>query len=277
MKFAKGLLRFGTPLLLIGLVLTIGFLLLGGNIEEALGSGSISYDRTIRNAEGVEVSLPFGQVSFEKGDQFQIQCQNIPREFIMSKTTTDGIWTITVQSDGSFSERMKYLSLVGIPKVMITVPQDTAASSISVHIGAGRADIYDITAKNIRGDIKLGYLNVTNFISLHTDLKCDVGALVLAGKTSGYNRFNCHIGAIAAYLIGDTSQSKIEASNTLGLLKVDDSAMSGFRNNVNLNSNGDDRYLVKNLIGFVRLKFYSLEDAAAKAGLDLSGLNSLDS
>ena len=159
MKWIRGLLHFGCVTLVMGLILTIGLLLLGGDVEAALGGGAVTYDKTTRGAEGVEVSLPFGQVTVESGEQFQIQCQNIPREFISMETSQDGIWKIEIGSDGSFSQRMEYLSLSGIPKVTVTVPQSTAARAVTVEVGAGRADISGVTAKNIYGDVGIGYLS----------------------------------------------------------------------------------------------------------------------
>ncbi len=275
MKFVKGLLHFGCVILFMGLILTIGLLILGGDVDEAMGSGAVTFDKTTRGAEGVEVSLPFGQVVVESGKQFQIQCQNIPREFISTKTTVDGIWSIDISSDGSFSQRMEYLSLAGIPKVTVTVPQTVAARAVTVRVDAGRADISGVTAKNMYGDVGLGYLSATDVVSMHMDLKCNAGAVLAAGKTSGNNQFTCYVGAVLAYFSSDISQSGVDAANTLGLLKVNDSAKSGFRNEIKLNSGSEDKYVLKNHIGMARLKLISLADAAKEAGADVSDTNFL--
>jgi hypothetical protein len=275
MKFIKGLLHFGGVILVAGLVLTIGMLLLGGDVDEALGGSAVTFDKTTRGAQGVEVSLPFGQVVVENGEQFQVQCQNIPREFITTQTTPDGIWTINVGSDGSFSQRMEYLSLAGIPKVTVTVPQSIAAQAVTVRVDAGRADVSGITAKNIYGEVGMGYLSAAKVISMHMDLKCDVGAVLAAGKTSGKNSFVCHVGAVLAYFQGETESSGIDAVNMLGLLKVDDSAKSGFRNQIRLNSGSEDQYVLRNQLGMARLKFISVPDAVKQTDIDTSDTDSL--
>lgn len=256
MKFSKWLLKFSGILILSGLFVVLLMLLLGGNIEEALGYSSVvTFDEQVRGIEEIDVDVAFGTLIVEKGESFSVECKNIPQNFISAKKEK-GVWKIKVKPNGTVTQRLKMFSFNGIPTVKVTVPQDFVADNASFNVSVGRVDISSIYCKNLKVNNNVGYVNIEDFVSVNSNIVCPVGVVTLVGKMQGDSIIRSGMGSVTLYNLNNIEDFRVEIDNVLGQIKIDAAKYNGFNNEIKLGNNNEPRVDIQCVIGRIALKFY---------------------
>lgn len=199
----------------------------------------------IRN---LDIEIGGATVTIIEGDGFALTVtgtQAYTQEFV------DGTWEISNASHGG------KLGLNSMQEVYfdITVPSNHAFDEISLSIGAGMLTGSDLACRKLEVDVGAGSADLTNITAtVESDWSVGAGALNLQGTLNGEVDFECGMGRIIANLARPEDFGYIISSG-MGSVSVDGDTYSGTSVDTSRNPKAATVYEIDCGMGSVEIQF----------------------
>ncbi len=242
---------------MFGICVMLGLLL--GSVSWALGfrgwratrwgSGHLeeTYERVEGDIRGLELHVQAGSVLVEAGDEFAITGKTEGKP--LKSVVEDGIWKLSAgeldYKDGSTiggfyvdNEGMYWKASLG--EVHITVPAGVVLEEVSVDVGAGGVEIYQIACKDMDVDLKAGS------VEFHADVQERL-------------RAECQAGEIRGFLAGSREEFNLDLECSVGSVTVDGSTWAGLFMNEEPEGGGSKEMELSCEAGSINLDFYEEE------------------
>ena len=192
-------------------------------------SNNIEISETYDFVKELDIDINASAIKIELGSDFSVNAENVSKDFISK--LTNGKLKIKEESHWGF-----WNNITG--KITITIPKNHNLEKISLESGAGKIEIQDLIANNIKISQGAGLLKIENSSfqnvkleggagkiaiksSILEDLKLDsgVGKVSIDGEILGLSKIESGIGEIEIKL-GSEKDYSIYAEKGIGSIQV---------------------------------------------------------
>lgn len=198
----------------------------------------------------ISVEFNFGNVEIKQGDAFKIQATNIKKDALISRVT-NGVWEIEEEDYNRGSSfrlldsdvplaNLKYKNKEELNKIVITVPKDYVLDEFDLEIGAGNAEVanlsanrmeLDVGAGNLEGvyleaareasiEVGAGNIDMKQFYGKNVSLSCGVGNLDIQGDITGDSSAETALGHMKIALTRPQIEYNYNVDSILGSVKI---------------------------------------------------------
>ena len=194
--------------------------------------------------DALDVDVEAGNFTIQTGDEFKLE-HNFKDSYVdmeveggtlKIKTDISNLWGFGFWNNNN-----------GSGKIVLTIPKDMEFNDCFISVGAGKATINDINAKNASFSVGAGKLDiysvkttestkfnvgagelvVKNMDVVNTTVDSGVGKASLQGLMTGYNNVDCGIGQIELFLTGNKEDYYYKVDSGIGNVKINNSSSMG--------------------------------------------------
>lgn len=184
-----------------------------------------------KKSEVKNLSMDFGaaEVAVIEGDKYCIETRGLPEECLNCYLNKEG--TLVVSNGHRFNLNFwshNRRSRI-VPRVLVTVPANTAIGKLRIAIGAGKLVSRTLSLNCNSGNIDVGAGNLVldGIFGGKIDMRCGMGNLDFTGSITGSVNLDCGMGSVALKLKGDPAAYSYDAKVGLGDFRFNGEKKSG--------------------------------------------------
>lgn len=225
------------------------------NDEKQSSFDALYYSFSKDSVKNISFSFETAQVVLIPGEKYSIETRGIDANRLYCHLSSEGNLSVKNEKSVNFNffnhERKSRL----IPRILITIPNDSSINRLKVFVGAGSLEARDIELKCQEGffDVGAGNLVIKNIYGGKVDFRCGMGNLAFIGKISGKSNVDCGMGAVNLKIKGNPSDYSYDVKVGLGDFRFNDEKKSGIAQYVN-NAKKENHFSVNCGMGSVAIK-----------------------
>lgn len=269
---------------LLAMVFGLGLLLLSFLIKTDdyfIDIPVYSIDKTYENVERLNIDIAYGKVEIVEGEEFRIQGENLLDEEFESYVE-DGTWYIKDVYKNWFSFIDTRMTLRGniwkrdiAPEIMITIPKEFEAESITLKVQAGEVKADFIYARRGKFSVDAGTLEIKTLQILENSsyrvgagqmivkqiyandvtIDCGVGQVVIDGIISGNSEINNNVGSVKINLLGKWEDYSYDIVNNVGTIRIDGKRQDGLSKHKRIDNKVGNNLDIKCDVGEITIDF----------------------
>lgn len=151
------------------------------------------------------------------------------------------------------NDKLLHTNDVGILK--ISIPEDCKLHEIKMDVGAGYAELSDITAEEAELHVGAGQIIADNIITDKLKAECDAGEIQVDGTIEKEAEVECSIGEIILNISGEEQNFDYELACDAGELVLGGEQYNGLNNKVRIDNKAGRKIEADCSMGRIEVKF----------------------
>ncbi len=248
-KSTNVILFFSLAFIIVGIIMIVVALLLGAEFNNyKLSDFNQVYEENINT---ININVEAGEVIIKESDSFKIEASDIVENKFKSEVINN-TWEIEhLQFSHFFNFLSNSFSLNS--KIIIYIPEDITMDKFTIDLGAGKGEIENLNAKDIKINVGAGSLDIDNLYSEKSNIDCGVGDININGIMLGYNKIDNGVGSVNLNLIGNEKDYNYRYDIGIGEVKINDTTHTKGSSGDYLNNNAINDFDIDCGVGSIKI------------------------
>lgn len=202
--------------------------------DDDQSESSSSYDALYYEFDPADIkniSFRFGaaQVVAIPGNNFSIETRGITSDAMNCHLSPEGNLSIVNDKKVNLNFFSHDRKSRIIPRILITIPDNSKFNRLSIRIGAGSFETRDVDFSCKEGELEVGAGNlvIRKITGGQMNFRCGMGNLNFAGRITGVSNIDCGMGSIKLELEGNRDDYSYDVKVGLGDFRLNDDKKSG--------------------------------------------------